>query len=45
MKKPNKRKVKEIARRMFIAGKNNLQDNLFDTYFEEVYTEVKEKTQ
>lgn len=38
----NKQDIKQIAKKMFIAGKNNLADRLFDEYFEDAYKEVKE---
>jgi hypothetical protein len=37
----NKSQIKEIAKRLFVAGKNNLADYLFEEYFEEIYKEEK----
>jgi len=40
----NKKQIKQIAKRLFIAGKNNVSDFHFDEEFERVYSEVyKEK--
>lgn len=38
----NKKEIKEIGKKCFKAGQNDLPTRLFDSYFEEYYRQMQE---